>query len=174
MRIFFHLFEFAINNAHILYQHNCKKVGLPQKDIKDLLAFRLELVFTCVITVDWKACYVHVLQSTVNLIANNFSCKKYPLYSILIIMMTHELGLNVNINYYYLLFHLTVLDSRGKIEAVFLIGSNTSSMKPRPLLLTRVLYHNVSVNIIINQIYTILDSNCSVCVLYYNNISDYC
>ena len=44
MQIFFHLFEFAINNAHILYQHNCKKVGLLQKDIKDLLAFRLELV----------------------------------------------------------------------------------------------------------------------------------
>ena len=41
LRIFFHLFDFAVNNAHILYKHNCRKVGIRPKD---LLAFRLELV----------------------------------------------------------------------------------------------------------------------------------
>ena len=41
LRVFFHLFGFAVNNAHILYKHNCRKVGVKSKD---LLAFRLELV----------------------------------------------------------------------------------------------------------------------------------
>ena len=41
LRIFFHLLDFAVNNAHILYKHNCRKDGVRPKD---LLAFRLELV----------------------------------------------------------------------------------------------------------------------------------
>ena len=41
LRIFFHMFDLAINNAHILYSHNCR--GSPVKP-NDLLGFRLELV----------------------------------------------------------------------------------------------------------------------------------
>ena len=41
LRIFFHLLDFAVNNAHILYKHNCRKEGVRPKD---LLGFRLELV----------------------------------------------------------------------------------------------------------------------------------
>ena len=28
LRIFFHLLDFAVNNAHILYKHNCQKDGV--------------------------------------------------------------------------------------------------------------------------------------------------
>ena len=28
LRIFFHLLEFAVNNAHILYRHSCRKDGV--------------------------------------------------------------------------------------------------------------------------------------------------
>ena len=41
LRIFFHLFDLAVNNAHILYKHSCKGYSLKPKD---LLAFRMELV----------------------------------------------------------------------------------------------------------------------------------
>ena len=41
LRLFFQLFDYAINNAHILYKHSCKRYDVRPKD---LLAFRLELV----------------------------------------------------------------------------------------------------------------------------------
>jgi hypothetical protein len=40
LRLFFNFFDFAINNAYILYKHNCKHYEVRPKD---LLAFRLEL-----------------------------------------------------------------------------------------------------------------------------------
>ena len=40
LRIFFHLLDFAVNNAHILYKHNCTRANVRPKD---LLGFRLEL-----------------------------------------------------------------------------------------------------------------------------------
>ena len=41
LRIFFHLFDLAVNNAFLLYKHNCNHCSLRPKD---LFAFRLELV----------------------------------------------------------------------------------------------------------------------------------
>ena len=41
LRVFFHLFDIAVDNAHILYKHNCRKTGIK---CQDLLAFRLKLV----------------------------------------------------------------------------------------------------------------------------------
>ena len=37
LQIFFHLLDFAVNNAHILYKHNCQKDSVSPKG---LLAFR--------------------------------------------------------------------------------------------------------------------------------------
>ena len=41
LRLFFQLFDYAINNAHKLYKHSCKRYDVRPKD---LLAFRLELL----------------------------------------------------------------------------------------------------------------------------------
>ena len=41
LRLFFQLFDYAINNAHTLYKHSCKRYDVRPKD---LLTFRLELV----------------------------------------------------------------------------------------------------------------------------------
>ena len=41
LRIFFHLFDLAVNNAYILYKHNCR---LSLIKYKDLFAFRMQLV----------------------------------------------------------------------------------------------------------------------------------
>ena len=41
LRIFFQFFDYAIDNAYLLYKHNCRTYG---SGLKDLLAFRLELV----------------------------------------------------------------------------------------------------------------------------------
>ena len=41
LHLFFQLFDYAINNAHILYKHSCKRYDVRPKD---LLAFRLELL----------------------------------------------------------------------------------------------------------------------------------
>ena len=44
LRIFFHLFDLTVNNAHVLYKHNCRFYQVDKKKVKDLLGFRLELV----------------------------------------------------------------------------------------------------------------------------------
>ena len=41
LRIFFHFFDLAVDNAHILYKHSCRDSLVKPKD---LLAFRVELV----------------------------------------------------------------------------------------------------------------------------------
>ena len=41
LRIFFQFFDYAINNAYLLYKHSCHALKLSAKD---LLGFRLELV----------------------------------------------------------------------------------------------------------------------------------
>ena len=41
LRIFFHLFDIAVNNAHRLYKHDCNRCLIKPKDS---LAFRMELV----------------------------------------------------------------------------------------------------------------------------------
>ena len=41
IRPFFQFFDYAVNNAHILYMHDCKQQGIQPKD---LLKFRLGLV----------------------------------------------------------------------------------------------------------------------------------
>ena len=41
LRIFFQFFDYTIDNAYLLYKHNCRMHGTRPKD---LLAFRLELV----------------------------------------------------------------------------------------------------------------------------------
>ena len=41
LRIFFHLFDLAVNNAHIIYKHSCKGYGVKPNDP---LAFWMELV----------------------------------------------------------------------------------------------------------------------------------
>ena len=43
LRIFFHLFDLAVNNAFLLYKHDCKRCKVKPND---LLAFRTELVHT--------------------------------------------------------------------------------------------------------------------------------
>ena len=42
LRIFFHLFDLAVNNAFLLYKHDCKRCKVKKPN--DLLAFRMELV----------------------------------------------------------------------------------------------------------------------------------
>ena len=41
LRIFFHLFDIAVSNAHLLYKHNCNRCSIKPRDS---LAFRMELV----------------------------------------------------------------------------------------------------------------------------------
>ena len=41
LRIFFHLFDLAVNNAFLLYKHDCNRCSIKPRD---LLAFRMELV----------------------------------------------------------------------------------------------------------------------------------
>lgn len=53
LRLFFQFFDYAINNAHILYKHSCHRHGVTPKDLLD---FRTELVHLLLETVGCRKC----------------------------------------------------------------------------------------------------------------------
>ena len=52
LRLFFQFFDYAVNNAHILYKHSCSRHGISPND---LLEFRMELIHLLLVQSRQKA-----------------------------------------------------------------------------------------------------------------------